>query len=113
MTEPRTTTEAWTRRVAAWRASGERAEVFSERAGYAASTLRWWASKLKHEPPVAPTIQLARVLRTGTPVPARCASAAAIVLEVGRLDIRIAVAPGADRSTLAMVLDVLGVEAAR
>jgi len=51
-----TTTETWARRVEAWRASGKRAEEFSRHEGYAASTLRWWSSKLKHEMPRAPEV---------------------------------------------------------
>lgn len=63
------TTEIWLERVAAWRASGERAEILSRRSGYAANTLRWWASKLKREmvaqPVPAPAaVQLARFVRT-------------------------------------------------
>jgi len=40
----------WSKRVEAWRASGETAEEFSGHEGYGANTLRWWASKLKREP---------------------------------------------------------------
>ena len=49
ITEASTTTEIWIERVSAWRASGERAEAFSRQAGYAASMLRWWATKLKRD----------------------------------------------------------------
>ena len=84
--ESSTTTEIWVERVASWRASGERAEAFSRRGGYAASTLRWWASKLKREmaaPAVtAPAaVQLARVVRTPPVAPGE-ARDRAIVLEV-------------------------------
>ncbi len=114
------TIEMWSQRVEAWRASGERAETFSRHEGYAASTLRWWSSKLKRElapPPSAPEpaapapeVRLARVIRSepataAVPLP----SSDAITLEVARAGIRIRVATGADRATLAMVLDVLGV----
>ena len=109
--ESSTTTEIWVERVAAWRASGERAEAFSRRGGYAASTLRWWASKLKREmaPPAvtAPAaVQLARVVRT-PPVAAGEARDRAIVLEVVDAGVRIAIEPGADPRTLAMVLEVV------
>jgi hypothetical protein len=108
--ESSTTTEIWVERVAAWRASGEQAETFSRRAGYAASTLRWWASKLKREmaapAAAAPVVQLARVVRTPPAVTSE-SSVRTIVLEVVDVGIRIAVEPGADPATLAMVLDVV------
>jgi hypothetical protein len=108
--ESSTTTEIWVERVAAWRASGERAETSSRRGGYAASTLRWWASRLKREmaaPAVAAPaeIQLARVLRRPTP-PVE-PGGHAIVLEIVDAGVRIAIEPGADPATLAMVLDVV------
>ena len=72
----------------------ERAEAFSRRGGYAASTLRWWASKLKRDmatstaaPPAASWVTLARVVRTSTPAVASAPAMApadtsrAIVLE--------------------------------
>jgi hypothetical protein len=112
MPEPSTTTEVWTQRVDAWRASGERAESFSRHEGYAASTLRWWASKLKRElaAPAPPEVRLARVVRTEAPVATSPPPHGhAITLEVVATGVRIGVEAGADRATLAMVLDVLGV----
>lgn len=50
--ESSTTTEIWVQRVAVWRASGERAEVFSHREGYAAGSLWWWACKLRCAGPI-------------------------------------------------------------
>lgn len=109
--ESSTTTEIWLERVAAWRASGEHAETFSRRGGYAASTLRWWASKLKREmaapPAAAPVVQLARVVRTARARASESSTARAIVLELLDVSTRIAVEPGADATTLAMVLDVV------
>lgn len=117
MIETSTTTETWARRVEAWRASGKRAEDFSRHEGYAASTLRWWSSKLKHELPAAPEVRLARVVRTPTPVPAPTPSvtppAALIAIDVTATGARIAVGRGADRETLAMVIDVIRAEVAR
>lgn len=119
MAEPSTTTEVWTERVGAWRASGERAETFSRREGYAASTLRWWASKLKRdlappEPTTSPAmsreVRLARVIRAApqaSSVPSPHGHT--ITLEVVHAGVRIGVEAGADRATLTMVLDVLGV----
>lgn len=120
MTEASTTTETWLERVAAWRASGERAEAFSRRAGYAASTLRWWASKLKRDlaaapvPALVPEVRLARVIR-GEPAPSSSPtpSGSAITLELAQFGIRIAVETGADRATLAMILDVIGAGGSR
>jgi hypothetical protein len=114
MTErsPSVTRETWARRVEAWRASGERAEEFSKRdGGYMGSTLRYWASRLKQDSGSRPEreVRLARVTRRPSPVIAEN-RATAIVVEVVPARVRIAVAPGADRTTLAMVLDVLGVE---
>jgi len=110
------TTELWVQRVSAWRASGERAETFSRRDGYAASTLRWWASKLKREMAALPVstpsaVRIARVIRT----PSADASSAGqpITLDVPHAGVRIGVEAGADRATLAMVLEVLGVGGAR
>ena len=117
MTEASTTTETWIERVSAWRASGERAETFSRRAGYAASTLRWWASKLKRDlaaaPAVtAPAVRLARVIRSEqSPARSPTSGGGAITLELVQLGIRIAVEAGTERATLAMVLDALGVGA--
>lgn len=111
--ESSTTTEIWVERVSSWRASGERAEVFSRRGGYAASTLRWWASKLKREmasptptPTPSPQVQLARVVRTPTatkPEP----RVLGVVLEVVEAGVRISIEPGTDPATLAMVLAVV------
>jgi hypothetical protein len=116
------TASVWSERVEAWRASGERAEVFSRRAGYAASTLRWWSSKLKRElgtadPELAPTtpeVRLARVVRTVTPpVVAGANGTGAVVIDVVHADVRITVEAGTPRETLMMVLEVLGVGGAR
>jgi hypothetical protein len=112
MSEGSTTTETWIQRVDAWRASGERAETFSRREGYAASTLRWWSSKLKRDlaapapPQPVPEVRIARVVREAQPAPATSCGHA-ITLEVA--GVRVGVAPEADRATLAMVLEVLGV----
>jgi hypothetical protein len=100
------TSVRWAKRVEEWRASGELAEEFSRREGYAASTLRWWASKLKREPEV----RLARVVRTAPVASADSADGrpGMIVIEAMRAGARIAIESGADRATLAMVLDLLG-----
>jgi|SRR5712675_1498916 len=116
MHEPSTTTEMWIERVTAWRASGERAEMFSKHAGYAASTLRWWASKLKNElaalpPPPTREVRLARVVRTTSSSPS-AARGHAITIDMLH-GVRVGIDAGADRATLAMVLDVLGLGVSR
>jgi hypothetical protein len=104
----------------AWRSSGERAEDFSKRAGYAASMLRWWASKLKRDPaPAAPPrpaldVRIARVVRSvPSEMPNSTRAKSPIVLEVVRAGVRIEIEAGADRATLAIVLEMLDVGAAR
>jgi hypothetical protein len=58
-------TEAeWAERVAAWRESGLSAPRFVAGKSFAASTLRYWASRLKGAPSQGPTIMFARVERT-------------------------------------------------
>ena len=59
-----------------------------------------------------PEMRRARVIRSA-PTSAPTAGGREITLEFVQLGIRIAVETGADRATLAMVLDVLGVGAAR
>ena len=116
-------TEIWVERVEAWRASGMRAEVFTDGEDYKAGTLRWWASRLKRQlgdsdppsskPAAAATtapVRIARVVRAAAPraiAPAQ--PAPAIVLDIVAAGVRIAVGAGSDRATLAMVLDTLGV----
>ncbi|MFN0246300.1 MAG: IS66 family insertion sequence element accessory protein TnpA, partial [Kofleriaceae bacterium] len=39
----------WKQRVANWRTSGESAERYAIGRGFAASTLKWWASKLRED----------------------------------------------------------------
>ena len=90
--------KTWAKRVAAWRASGETAAVFSSRDGYAPSTLRWWASRLGRREPA-----FVRVV-TGPEAPAS-ARDGAIELEVG--GVRVLVRAGFDRTALADVLELL------
>jgi len=102
------TTEAtWEKRVAAWRASGLTAAEFSAGQGFAASTLRWWASRLRHAKK-APQIALARVV---TRPSASAEGHAPLVIELGSA--RVLVPTGVDREALAIVLDLLRVERSR
>lgn len=93
----------WKQRVAAWRASGQTAAVYSEGKGFAASTLKWWSAHLG--PATTPAVPLARVVipTRGTASPAP--RSGALVVEVAGA--RLTVEPGVDRETLALVVDVL------
>lgn len=89
--------QTWSKRVAAWRASGQTASEFASGRAYAASTLRWWASQLGRR-----DVGFVRVVAAPSPV---AAPDAAIEVEVGGM--RVLVRAGFDRATLADVLDVL------
>ncbi len=98
------TRAVWVERVEAWRESGERAEEFSRHEDFSAATLRWWSSKLKRE--TAPgDVPIARVLRTPT---AGQHVGGAIVIEAIRSGARVSIEAGADKATLSMVLELLG-----
>lgn len=113
-----TTTTKWQKRVARWRASGETAEAFSAREGFAASTLRWWSSKLGREPAglkAAPrTVGLVQLIRVpaAAAVPRARAGAAPVVIELLDQRARITVEAGVAAATLATVLAALGVRGA-
>jgi hypothetical protein len=95
-------TEAtWTQRVAAWRVSGLTAAEFSDGRGFAAATLRWWASRLRN-PTKPPQLPLARLVTR----PSRSAERAApIVVELAGA--RVLVPSGVARADLVVVLDAL------
>lgn len=94
-------TEAkWAERVRAWRASGETAQEFAQRQGYAASTLHVWSSRLTRAE--APRFLRLVPKAKATPV----TSAAELVVEVGSARVR--VAAGFDSALLADVVRVLG-----
>lgn len=99
-----TKTEAtWAERVRAWRASGQTAWEFAQGRGFEASTLRYWASRLRRDgldaPPKTPRVRLLRV----TPAPA---AAPSLVVAVGAAQIE--VRTGFDRALLRDVIDALG-----
>jgi hypothetical protein len=105
MTETET---KWAGRVSEWRQSGKAAEEFAEGRGFEASTLRFWASRLKKvkaepggNPPV---VRLARVVRRSR-LPLVDGADAGVVVEVGRA--RVTVRRGFDPSVLREVLDAL------
>jgi hypothetical protein len=103
-----TDTEAkWAARVAQWRASGKSAPEFAEGQGFEFSTLRYWASRLKHLPqslakPV-PRVRMVRVRRTPHPVVAE-----PMIVAIGAA--RVEVRSGFDRALLREVVEALAVE---
>lgn len=98
MTATKTTEATWAKRVEAWRASGERADVFAQGKGYEGSTLRWWSSRLgRAERP--------RFVRLVPKVPV-VAVDAGMVIEVGHARVR--VKAGFDTKLLAEVVAALG-----
>lgn len=114
-----TTTEAkWTDRVREWRASGKSAEAFAEGRQFEASTLRYWASRLKlSAPPTTtevapaapkPTVTMARVVRRrrGRPAPAGAAGPTELAIAIGAA--RITVSHGFDAELLRAVVAALG-----
>jgi hypothetical protein len=98
MTATKTTEEIWARRLEAWRASGETADVFARGKGYEGSTLRWWSSRLgRAEKPRF--VQL-------VPKAGAAQVDAGVVVEVGHARIR--VKAGFDTRLLAEVVGALG-----
>lgn len=121
--------ETWAERVRAWRESGQTAAAFSAGRGFAAGTLKVWASRLQkagsapstppprrgRPPKASPSdvagsakaLMLARVVRSegvGTP-----ASPAIGPVEVLVGDVRVRVDRGADEAALRLVFRALGV----
>jgi hypothetical protein len=119
-----TQTEAkWAARVREWRASGETAEQFTEGQGFKASTLRFWASRLRGKaatvgtPPTAPGeaggVQVVRVRRTrartpgvGSATSGGSTPEATMVIVIGTA--RIEVRSGFDRALFSDVIEALG-----
>jgi hypothetical protein len=98
MTATRTTETIWAKRVDAWRASDETADVFAQGKGYEGSTLRWWSSRLGR---AAKPQFLQLVPKAGA-----TQLDAGVVVEVGPARIRVNV--GFDTRLLAEVVAALG-----
>jgi hypothetical protein len=118
----------WSERVRGWRESGRTAEQFAEGQGFEASTLRYWASRLRAkqagsapagEPPrETPRVRLVRVRRrtrrtsgasetsTATPAGESTSPSAALVIALGAA--RIEVRRGFDARLLSDVVEALG-----
>lgn len=76
------TEKVWASRVAAWRTSGQTAAEFAVGKGFAPSTLRYWASKLKRKEPRDEAITFARVERVECPTRPAVIVVGAAVIEV-------------------------------
>jgi hypothetical protein len=95
----------WPARVAAWRASGKSAPEFCADKDYSATTLYWWASRLKRDGAPKPRhkpMRLARVVRAAH---AEARERAPLVLQIGPA--RLEIGRGADQATLSNVLAAL------
>jgi hypothetical protein len=89
----------WKQRVSSWRASGESAEGFAVGRGFAASTLKWWASKLRGDS--TPIIRMAQLVRSSRD---EARGRGAVIVEGLDARVRITIEAGADRETVATVL---------
>ena len=76
------TAAVWSDRVRAWRASGETANQFAEGKGFAGSTLRFWATRLK----AAPAPAMPRIVQLVT---RRAEVASELLVEVGAARVRV------------------------
>ena len=97
----------WKQRIARWRASGERIEVFCAQHGLRVGTLKWWAWKLGREATPTPVVRVAHLVRSPA-AETRHPRSGSIIIEALDARVRVTVEPGADRETLGMVLGVLG-----
>jgi len=94
----------WLERVREWRASEMTAPDFASGRGYAPSTLRYWASQLRHDPAPPPASVLRRVRLARVEVEPS-SPATPVVVDVGGA--RIEVQAGFDRALLRDVVDAL------
>ena len=114
----------WRKRVEEWRASGLKAKDFAEKCGLSVHQLCNWAAAFRKkegarvvgpEPTMVPSralaaeaartdsVRLARLVR----VPARDAGGQSLPLSVEFSEVRIVLPDGFDRSTFALLLDVI------
>jgi len=103
-----TETEAkWAERVRDWRAGGKSAEEFADGQGFKASTLRFWASQLRHKTPdkerplPSPAVRIARVVVRRPADPS---------MEIAVGPARVMVRSGFDAELLRQVVEALGGE---
>jgi len=104
--------EAWSKRVAEWRASGLTAKEFCAKHDLRLSGLRYWTYRQRaaEKASEASAVRLVPVTVKPPDVPPSTAQVElpkpALTVELGAA--RITVPAGGDRATLKMVLDVLG-----
>lgn len=96
------TAAVWRKRVAQWRASGETAERFSRRHGFAGQTLKWWAWRLARESAERPVIRVAQVVRPREVVAEPAGGE--IVVEYLDRRVRVTVGRGAEEALVAAVI---------
>ncbi len=110
-------TEAWSKRVAEWRASGLTAKEFCARHNLRLSGLRYWAYRVRaaQKPSEASAVRLVPVTvkPPDAPPPKLQAEPSKPTLTVELGAARIMVPAGVDRATLKVVLDALGEHVAR
>ena len=103
MTETET---KWSERVGEWRSGGESADDYAQGRGFAASTLRWWASRLSRGGGIAArakgasAVRMARLVAVSRPV--ECT----LTVRVGVAQVE--VRAGCDRLLLRELVDALG-----
>lgn len=95
----------WLERVREWRASGMTAPSFASGQGYAPSTLRYWASQLRHEESAPAQGRALRRVRLARVEIAASSPATPVVVDVAGA--RIEVQAGFDRALLREVVDAL------
>src|SRR3984957_11028336 len=105
MTETET---KWSERVRQWRSSGQTGQALATGREFRWTTLRYWASRLRHQPgPIslevkaARPVRMARVVRT-PPKP----SDSSVVVRVGAAEVL--GRPGFDGALLRAVVEALG-----
>lgn len=101
----------WAGRVKQWRASGLRSKEFCEGRGYSPANLLWWSSHFRRNgfpamSVASDSVALARVIRRAE-IGDRHAMMAMRGVMIEFPGARVRVEAGADRATVAMVLDVL------
>lgn len=92
------TEDLWRDRVAAWRHSGMTVEAFCHDKPFAASTLRWWSSRLRKAPPLT-FVEVRPRAALSAPAPAT------LVVEIGAA--RVQLTEGFDPKLLASVVAAL------
>ncbi len=96
------TEKTWTERVQEWRASGLAAPEFAQGRGYEASTLRYWASRLRRTAEGRPYVRGVRMARVK--VTRRAPEPLVVTVGAARIEVR----PGFDVSLLREVVVAIG-----